>query len=96
MGALNLGELRAAGVFVDRLLETIMSAAVGGVVEGAPFPATATPTPSCIATETPSFHRCCPHRRRYLSRAVSPRFARASSCRLSAVFRSCSDPTHCR
>ena len=37
MGALNLGELRAAGVFVDRLLETIMSAAVGGVVEGAPF-----------------------------------------------------------
>ena len=54
MRAVNIGEVGAAGVAVDILLETLLVAVAGGVVEGAPFISPAVSTASCTAAATPS------------------------------------------
>lgn len=54
MRAIKVGEVGATAVAVDLLLETLLIADTGDVVEGAPFSSPAASTASCTTAPTPS------------------------------------------
>ena len=54
MRAVNVGEIGAAGVAVDRLLDTLLAAVASGGVQGESFSPPAASTANCTAAATPS------------------------------------------